>query len=110
MSKAVDNIPHQETLGNIREILVRELFRPLLPPDIGIGTGQLIDMDGQYSRQTDIILFDKNLAPSAMMDESLGLFPVDSCLYVIEVKTTLNATTLKQAHEGSSRCPRLVNM
>lgn len=53
MAKAVQEIPHRGMLGEVREILVRELFRPLLPSDIGIGTGQLIDSENNVSPQTD---------------------------------------------------------
>src|SRR3984893_19432702 len=95
MANAVREIPHPGMLGEIREILVRELFRPLLPADIGVGTGQLIDSHNNVSPQTDIILFDRSLAPPMMLSENLGLFPIESCLYVIEIKSTLNADELR---------------
>jgi hypothetical protein len=95
MANAVQNISHPGMLGEIREILVRELFTPLLPSDIGIGTGKLIDYKNNLSQQTDIILFDRSLAPPMMLNEQLGIFPVDSCLYVIEVKSTLTLDDLK---------------
>jgi len=80
MARVVKAMPHGGTRGEIREILVRELFRPFLPSDIGVGTGQVIDHTGKVSRQTDIILFDRSLAPPIMLNESLGLFPIESCL------------------------------
>jgi|SRR6516162_11379804 len=86
MARVVKTMPHRGTLGEIRELLVRELFRPFLPSDIGLGTGQVIDHTGKVSSQTDIILFDRSLAPPIMLNESLGLFPIESCLYVIEIK------------------------
>ena len=101
MAKAVKEMTHPGTLGEIREILVRELFRPLLPSDIGVGTGQLIDSTNNVSPQTDIILFDRSLAPPMMLNESLGLFPVESCLYIIEVKSLLNTTELRKSHESA---------
>jgi hypothetical protein len=99
MATAVKNAPppaskvHPGVQGQIREILVRELFRPLLPPDIGVGTGQLIDRCNNLSPETDIILFDRRLAPPMMLNESLGLFPIESCLFVVEVKTTRTQVT-----------------
>jgi hypothetical protein len=100
MAKAVKEITHQGTLGEIREILIRELFRPLLPSDIGVSTGHLIDNAHNVSPQTDIVLFDRSLAPP-MIFESLGLFPIESCLYVIEVKSKLTAATLRKSHESA---------
>ena len=98
MAQAVRKISHPGILGEIREILVRELFRPLLPPNIGVGTGKLVDYKDTLSRQTDIILFDRSLAPPMMLNEHLGIFPIDSCLCVIEVKSTLTLAQLTQSH------------
>jgi hypothetical protein len=109
MATAVKNAPppaskvHPGVQGQIREILVRELFRPLLPPDIGVGTGQLIDRCNNLSPETDIILFDRRLAPPMMLNESLGLFPIESCLFVVEVKTTLDSGNLKNSHKAALR-------
>jgi len=108
MAKAVQEIPHRGMLGEVREILVRELFRPLLPSDIGVGTGQLIDSENNVSPQTDIILFDRSLAPPMMLSENLGLFPIESCLYVIEIKSTLNADELRKSHESALAISRLI--
>jgi hypothetical protein len=88
MAKAVREMTHEGTLGTIRETLVRELFKPLLPSNIGVGTGHLIDNTNNVSPQTDIILFDRSLAPP-MIFENLGLFPIESCLFVIEINLYL---------------------
>jgi hypothetical protein len=39
----------------MREILVRELFGPLLASDIGVGTGKLVDSKNNLSQQTDCL-------------------------------------------------------
>jgi hypothetical protein len=107
MANAVQEIPHPGMLGEIREILVRELFQPLLPSDIGVGTGQLIDSHNNVSPQTDIILFDRSLAPPMMLSESMGLFPIESCLYVIEIKSKLTAAELQKSHQSALAITRL---
>jgi hypothetical protein len=113
MATAVKNAPppastvHTGVQGQIREILVRELFRPLLPPDFGVGTGQLIDGCSNLSPETDIILFDRRLAPPMMLNESLGFFPIESCLFIVEVKTTLNPAELKNSHKAALRIKEL---
>jgi hypothetical protein len=113
MATAVKNAPppastvHTGVQGQIREILVRELFRPLLPPDIGVGTGQLIDRCNNLSPETDIILFDRRLAPPMMLNESLGFFPIESCLFVVEVKTTLDSEKLRNSHRDALRIRKI---
>jgi hypothetical protein len=103
MAKAVDDVHHAETKGLIREILVRELFQPLLPPDIGIGTGLVIDMFNNISPQTDIVIFSKTLTPSITIGDGIGLYPIDSCLLLIEVKTKLKMEELKKAHANAMK-------
>lgn len=101
-AKAASGFSHQGVKGTVLEILVGKLFGPLLPADIGVGTGQIIDSySGRISSQIDIVLYNRAVLPPILMDEKVGIFPVESVLYTIEVKTTLNATELKRAHESA---------
>jgi hypothetical protein len=101
-AKAASNLTHQGVKGTILEILISKLFRPLLPSDIGIGTGQIIEMHtGKISTQIDIVLYDKSILPPVLFDESTGIFPVEAVLYTIEVKTTLSKKDLRVAHESA---------
>lgn len=103
-ARAASVFSHQGVKGSVLEILIGELFKPLLPADIGVGTGQIIDCyKSPMSPQIDIILFDKSILPPVLIDERLGLFPVESVLYTIEVKTTLNATELRAAHQSAQK-------
>lgn len=106
-AKAAANLTHQGVKGTVLEILVGQLFRPLLPADIGIGTGQIVESyTGRLSGQIDIILFDRSILPPILLDEKVGLFPIESVLYTIEVKTTLNACELANAHESAKNLER----
>ncbi|QGH30804.1 DUF6602 domain-containing protein [Kluyvera intermedia] len=101
-AKAAAGFSHQGVKGTVLEILVSQLFRPLLPADIGMGTGQIIDSyTGKMSNQIDIILYDKAILPPIIFDANTGLFPIESVLYTIEVKTTLNSKELTTAHESA---------
>lgn len=103
-ARAASVFSHQGVKGSVLEILIGELFEPLLPADIGVGTGQIIDCyKSPMSSQVDIILFDKSILPPVLIDGRLGLFPVESVLYTIEVKTTLNATELRAAHQSAEK-------
>lgn len=101
-ARAASAFSHQGVKGAVLEILIGELFKPLLPADVGVGTGQIIDCyNTPMSPQVDIILYDKSILPPVLIDERLGIFPVESVLYTIEVKTTLNATELRAAHQSA---------
>ncbi|MCO5398418.1 DUF6602 domain-containing protein [Ralstonia soli] len=101
-ARAAAGLTHQGVKGTVLEILVGQLFRPLLPSDIGIGTGQIVESyTGRLSGQVDIILYDRSILPPVLLDDKVGVFPIESVLYAIEVKTTLNASELTQAHESA---------
>lgn len=101
-AKAAAGFSHQGVKGAVLELLISQLFKPLLPADIGVGTGQIIESySGKMSGQIDIILYNKAILPPILVDDKLGVFPIESVLYTIEVKTTLNATELRMAHESA---------
>jgi Domain of unknown function (DUF6602) len=101
-ARAAKGISHQGLKGEVVEILIRELFRPLLPSDVGVASGQILEMHGdRLSRQMDVIIYDKSIVPPILYREDVGLIPVESVLYTIEVKTTLNANELKKTHDAA---------
>ncbi|WP_298952740.1 DUF6602 domain-containing protein [uncultured Methylobacterium sp.] len=93
---------HAGVRGTIRELLTIQLLEPILPPGAKIGTGHLITVDGNLSAQTDIAIY----APSVMMPslfERTGFFPIESCLYALEVKSRLTVGGLKNTLESASK-------
>lgn len=99
--RTVSQLTHHGEQGRIREILISALFRPLLPADLGIGTGFVISTGGEVSSQQDVILYDRATLPPALFDESTGFFPVESVLQTIEIKTTLTRADLIQTHNSA---------
>lgn len=98
-ARGAAGVTHQAMKGSVLEILLSKLFRPLLPSDIGVGTGQIIDSFGNPpSHQIDIVIYNKEILPPVLVNDSIGIFPIESVLYTIEVKTTLNSTELSTTH------------
>ncbi len=103
-ARAVASLTHSGVKGSVLEILVSRLFQPLLPSDVGVGTGQIIELhSGRLSPQIDIVLYDKSIIPPMMFDEKLGIFPIEAVLYAIEVKTTVDIKAIKQAHQSAKQ-------
>ncbi|PSU69785.1 hypothetical protein C9J22_12970 [Photobacterium phosphoreum] len=101
-AKAASAISHNGLKGTVLEILISKLFKPLLPSDISIGTGQILDQyTNKLSNQIDIILYDKSILPPILFDGITGIFPIESVLYVIEVKTTLSKKEITNAHKSA---------
>lgn len=84
-------------IGRLREICLTQIFQPALPPEVKCGTGQLADSKGNLSAEIDVILYAPGILPPALFDEKNGIFPVESCLYAIEVKSRLTAQEVKSA-------------
>ena len=110
-AKFAAEIEHKGLEGNIREILVERFLRPVIPPEIRIGSGKLIDCSGRLSNQIDVVLYAPEIVPAAMFDVKLGLFPAECCLYSIEVKTKLTRANLKTSISSAktTRKLRLLN-
>ena len=98
---ALSAVDHDGLKGHLREIVIRELFRPLMPADIGLGTGEIVSADGRTSSQQDVVFFDRGILPPLLM-ESAGVFPIESVLYSIEVKSRLRRSDLEQAHQSAT--------
>lgn len=84
-------LAHPGMIGNIRQIVVEWLLQPLLPDGIHIGTGKITDSNGNFSAETDLIIYDRRSVPPIMYDAKNGVFPIESVYYAIEVKSTLTS-------------------
>jgi len=97
-ARSASAIPHPGVKGQIREILIRELFQPLLPADLGVGHGQIVSsVEGRVSRERDVVIYDRRLVPPVLYERSLGLFPLECTLAAIEVKSRLTREELRDA-------------
>jgi hypothetical protein len=101
-ARAAHSLEHAGVKGAIREVLIADLFRPLLPADIGIASGILISaFDEGQSAQQDIIIFDRRIIPPIFFEQGPVIVPVESALICIEVKSKLTATELRKANDSA---------
>jgi len=105
-ASAASQVRHKGIKGQLREIVIRELLRPLLPPDIGVGTGEIVALPDESSHQQDIVIYDKSLLPAFLLERTLGVFPVECVLHVIEVKSRLDAKEVRKSHEAAKKLDR----
>jgi hypothetical protein len=98
---------HQGVKGEGNEAVLRELIRKFIPDRFGIGTGVVVDRFGNQSRQCDIVVYDAFSYPSLLSLASVHLFPVDIVYATIEVKTTLDAASAKEARQNVASVKKL---
>lgn len=93
------SIGHNSTQGAETESDVRNLLADFLPTNYGIGSGIIIDTEGNSSKQIDIIIFDKNRGNYTLSANS-KIFLADYVVAAIEIKTTFT-TGQKSSLEGA---------
>ncbi len=100
-------IEHPFLQGRIREIALDKIFKPLLILDTECGTGKIVDSKGTQSNETDIIIYSKKILPPIMYSEREGTFPVESCIYSIEVKSKSTAKGVKDTIKKAKKIREL---
>lgn len=104
---ALSAVQHSGLRGQLREILAAGLLRPLLPPGFGLATGEVVSAYNDHSPQVDIIVYDQAKVPPLLVDEAVGLVPIEAAIATIEVKSVLTATELRSSHESAKRIQAL---
>ncbi|OOE58933.1 hypothetical protein BZG13_05565 [Salinivibrio sp. ML323] len=89
-----EHIPHFGERGEGREQVVIKLLREYLPERFGVNSGFIVDVDGNVSQQTDIIIYDRFVAPKFKVTSSKYLYPCESVVAAGEVKSFLDKNQL----------------
>jgi hypothetical protein len=77
-------------------VLIRGILDRFIPSIYEIGTGQIVDHTGKYSKQIDVIIARRDV-PRLLLPSGAKVFLAESVIAAIEVKTRLNAKTLQEA-------------
>jgi hypothetical protein len=101
-------IPHNPTKGRAREYVVFEQFLDkYLPSRFSIGSGIVIDSNGQGSKQQDLVIYDEFYSPVLYDTDSDEILFPESVLTSIEVKSTLRSSSVDDIVEKSASVWRL---
>ncbi len=91
-AKNEEKLQHRGIRGRFRELLLDNLLRPWLPPDISCGTGMIIAAENKVRQATqdDIIVYDNALTPPVLVSRHHapeGVFLYNSVIARVEVKS-----------------------
>lgn len=88
-------------VGSAREVAVRRELQAALQAGLAVGTGCVIDSYGGTSKQTDIIIYERDLCPVFLVAEApdAGYFPCEGVMAVGEVKSSLDNVGLSDIFE-----------
>jgi len=87
---------HPGEKGMLRELFLANMIKSVIPPHFGIGTGIVVDWKGKQSPQVDVVIYDKRKIPPILEEYGRGIYPLDSVLRVIEVKSHLDKAAMVQ--------------
>lgn len=100
-SDALSNIEHNLIKGILRECIVSDILKEILPSQFGIGSGIIVNSNGDQSKQTDIIIYDNRILAPFIQKYNLGLYPIESAIATIEVKTRLYKKDVEKANRDA---------
>jgi hypothetical protein len=88
-------------IGTAKESEVRTKLAKIFPPLVSVGTGCVIDSKNNVSKQTDIIIYEKDFCPIFSINDTpeASYFPCESVIAVGEIKSTLNDKELNDSIE-----------
>ena len=97
------------TVGDAMEQPVRDQLEQILPRGIAVGEGFIIDSEGGTSKQTDVILYERDICPKFSINDTPGttFYPCEGVIAVGEVKSTLDRRTLRDAFEKIASVKKL---
>jgi hypothetical protein len=101
-AKALQSIHHSGLKGQLRELVVRELLKPVLPPGYVLGQGEIVTAYGHTSNQIDVVITDRRILPAMLIDQISGIFPIEAVLMTVEVKSELTARELRVADASAA--------
>jgi len=106
-ARSVAQIDHPGVKGRIREIFVKDMLRPILPPFVEFGSGKIVDSKGNESAQTDVIVYGRQILPPLLFEREFGVYPAEAVIYAIEVKSKLTAEEIKSTMDNFKRLQNL---
>lgn len=100
---ALTDLDHKLTKGELRELFVSNILHSFLTNQFDVGSGIIINQAGLQSNQTDIIIYDNRILPPFIKEQHIGVYPAESVIATIEVKSYLTNSELLKAEKAAQR-------
>jgi hypothetical protein len=97
---------HPGTKGNASENVWLQLLQTYLPRRYQAETAHVVDSNGAFSDQIDIVVFDRQYSPFIFHFEGQIIIPAESVYAAFEAKQAINANEVEYAQKkvSSVRC------
>lgn len=99
--RASSPLDHRLTKGELRELFVTNVLASFLTRQFDVGTGIIINQKEDQSRQTDIVIYDNRILPPFIKEQHVGVYPAESVVGVIEVKSILDKKAILDSENSA---------
>ena len=104
---ARDSFGHPGTKGDASEEVWLELFQTYLPKRYQAEKAHVVDSEGKFSEQIDVVIFDRQYSPFIFKFKGQLVIPAESVYAVFEAKQVINAEHIRYAQEKVRSVRRL---
>lgn len=98
LSIARSSFGHAPTTGTASENVWLTLLQKYLPLRYRSANAHVVDSDGHFSDQLDVVIFDRQYSPFIFQFQHQTIIPAESIYAVFETKQALTAHELSYAH------------
>lgn len=98
LSIARTSFGHAPTTGAASENVWLTLLQKYLPLRYSANSAHVVDSDGHFSGQMDVVIFDRQYSPFIFQFDHHIIIPAESIYAVFETKQAINAHELDYAH------------
>ena len=99
---------HDLTKGELKELFVSKVLKSFLTSQFGIGSGIILNRAGKQSRQMDVVIYDNWIILPFIQEQNIGVYPAESVIATIEVKTTLDKGALEKAEDAAKELKDII--
>jgi hypothetical protein len=99
LQTARQTFAHPGTKGDASETVWLELLQTYLPKRYSAEKAHVVDSNGVFSQQIDVVVFDRQYSPFIFSFEGQKIIPAESVYAVFEAKQTINAGLVTYAKE-----------
>ena len=107
LSIARKSFAHPGTKGDASEHVWLELLQNYLPQRYQAATAHVVDSEGKFSEQIDVVVFDRQYSPFIFKFEGKFIVPAESVYAVFEAKQVINAGQVSYAQDKVQSVRRL---
>jgi len=90
---------HPGTKGDASEQVWLEMLKTYLPQRYQVTTAHVVDSDGAFSQQIDVVIFDRQYSPFIFQYQGQTIVPAESVYAVFEAKQSINAERVGYAQK-----------